>query len=142
VTLPGEKRLAVVHDGVCTHASQGTILQLIIAAAGHEDGFKVVGVETQVVDVPVDHGIMDVTLVDSQVGEVSKDCAEDSENLRHSFGLSKISSRHVILIANCVQANVQRGGNVHRFDLLDKELDDILVVFDVVDEYLLIVTSA
>ena len=88
LVLGGEKSFAMVHEDVCAHANQATLFHLIITTAGQEEIVEVVGIVSQEIDVPVDHGVADVACVGGVVGEVLEDVVESSDDLRYAWRLS------------------------------------------------------
>jgi len=88
LVLGSKKRFAMVHEDVCAHANQATLFHLIITTAGQEEIVEIVGVVSQEVDVPVDHGVADIACVGGIVGEVLEDVVESSDDFRHAWRLS------------------------------------------------------
>lgn len=137
VVLGVQQILAVVHEDICTNANQATISNFIVVTAGHENVVEVAGVVSQVSDVPINQRVVDVARVDGHVGEVINDSVEDFEKVRQWIRLFVWLEWHAVLIES-LHANSQRFGDIDVFDPLDKEPHDVTLVFDVVDEHVVI----
>jgi hypothetical protein len=80
---------------------------------------------------------VDVARVDGHVREVINDSVQDFEKVRQWIRLFIWLEWHAVLIES-LHANSQRFGDIDAFDPLDKEPRHVNLVFDIVDEHVVI----
>ena len=125
-SLGGEQLLTMMNEDVGTHADQAAILCLVVVLADLEDHVEVdLLVGSQPSDEPVDHGVMEVAVVEVHVGEVLDDRVEVCKSFGHGvLLLSKVG----------LQADSQRFSGIHISDPLSQKFHDTFLVLDVVGD--------